>query len=148
MAQLITAYLNVTKQTNDGHCQIEVETYIHFIKYAADLFPLEVNEETKWTDDKMWSYLMIRAKSTDFVEIKSFILDGLIRRGYIIECVKMYADYEQLDSTLRKHIMNKRPRLKKKTGLLGFISRFTCSEDANGTIFPDECDEELWEDEE
>ena len=147
---LITAYLKVTKEVNNGHCGMEAETYLQFLQHAVHLFLLEHNEETKWTKDKMESYLMIRTKSSDFVEIKNYILDGLINRGYVVAVVKMYANDKQLDDTLMMNIMERRfqRKMKKEKGLLGWIKRFTWSEDAIGTNIPDEYDEELWEDEE
>lgn len=150
MSLLITVYLKITKRTDDGHCQMEAETYLHLIEHTARLFPLEVNEETTWTQDHMESYLLLRAESIDFVEMKCFVVDALNRRGFDIACVKMYADADQLDDAVMMDIMNKQPpqKTKKKKSLLGVVKHYMFTKMGIGDMISDEYDEELWEEEE
>lgn len=150
MGQLLDMYVEVTKRTDDGHCAMEAETYLQFVQYVAHMFPVETNEETTWTDNHMNSYLMVRTESSDFIEVKDFVLHGLVNRGYVLESITMHADGKGLDHEVVLDILATKPiqKTKKKKGLLGLIKHFMNTRSAIGEVVPDEYDEELWEEEE
>lgn len=150
MSQLLDFYMEVTKRTNDGHCQMEAETYCQFVRYVAQCFPVELNEETTWTRDHMNSYLMVRSESQDFVAMKEFLFQGLIHRGYKVTVVSAHANGKALEEDVVMELVKMKPakQEKKKKSLLGWVKHFITEEPAVGDCVPNEYDEELWEDEE
>lgn len=152
---MITGYFEIDSHPLEGFAPLEVDTLLHVFAVMQRGFNADITQDIQFTDSRIWGKFLVR--TIDFAtwcEVREFIKLNIIGRHVKVSLVGGWIGNEKLDHEGAEILLTWNPMPKPKTNrrklgvaqrIMGsFLKRHVTT--AVGDIYPDELDDELWED--
>lgn len=152
---MITGYFEIDSHHQEGFAPLEVDTLLNVFAVMQRGFNADITQDIQFTDSRIWGKFLVR--TIDFAtwcEVREFIKLNIIGRHVKVSLVGGWIGNEKLDHEGAEILLTWNPMPKPKTNRrkLGIAQRIMGSflkkhvTTAVGDIYPDELDDELWED--
>lgn len=152
---MITGYFEIDSHHQEGFAPLEVDTLLNVFAVMQRGFNADITQDIQFTDSRIWGKFLVR--TIDFAtwcEVREFIKLNIIGRHVKVSLVGGWIGNEKLDHEGAEILLTWNPMPKPKTNRrkLGVAQRIMGSflkkhvTTAVGDIYPDELDDELWED--
>lgn len=154
---MITGYFEMDSHPLEGFAPLEVDTLLNVFTIMQRGFNADITQDIQFTDSHIWGKFLIR--TIDFVtwcKVREFIKWNIIGRQVTVTLVGGWIGNEKIDKESAEILLTWNPMPKPKTNRkrLGNAQRIMGAFNKKhattviGDIYPDELDDELWEDEE
>lgn len=152
---MITGYFEIDSHHQEGFAPLEVDTLLNVFAVMQRGFNADITQDIQFTDSRIWGKFLVR--TIDFAtwcEVREFIKLNIIGRHVKVSLVGGWIGNEKLDHESAEILLTWTPMPKPKNNRrkLGVAQRIMGSflkkhvTTAVGDIYPDELDDELWED--
>lgn len=154
---MITGYFEIDSHPLEGFAPLEVDTLLNVFAIMQRGFNADITQDIQFTDSRIWGKFLVRTIDfSTWCEVREFIKLNIIERHVKVKLVGGWIGNEKLDQEGAEILLTWNPMPKPKTTrrkkgiaqrIMGSILKGHATS-AEGDIYPDELDDELWEDDE
>lgn len=153
---MITGYFEIDSRPPEGFAPLEVDTLLNVFAVMQRGFNADITQDIQFTDSHIWGRFLVRTIDfSTWCNVREFIKLNIIGRHVNVTLTGGWIGNDKLDQESAEILLTWQPMPKPKTNRkrLGAAKRIMGAFNkkhvtaALGDVYPDELDDELWEDE-